>query len=65
MRDGVADDLGAQRGGLPAVREGDLRRHLPGVEPDRQLTDWGRSERVEGFLDRTITDFLYHQWFRV
>src|SRR4051794_40268473 len=33
---------------LPAVRPEELREHLPGVEPERQLTDWGRSERVEG-----------------
>jgi 1-acyl-sn-glycerol-3-phosphate acyltransferase len=37
---------------------------LPAIEPDRQITDWGRSERVEGLLDRTIYDFLYHLWFR-
>jgi 1-acyl-sn-glycerol-3-phosphate acyltransferase len=28
------------------------------------VTDWGRSERVEGLLDRTLIDFLYHLWFR-
>ncbi len=43
----------------------DLREHLPGIEPDRQVSDWGRSERVEGILDRTLVDFLYHYWFRV
>ncbi len=43
----------------------DLREHLPGIEPDRQVSDWGRSERVEGLLDRTLVDFLYHYWFRV
>ena len=37
---------------------------LPGIEPERTLTDWGRSERVEGLLDRTIYDFLYKLWFR-
>jgi 1-acyl-sn-glycerol-3-phosphate acyltransferase len=42
----------------------DLRAHLPGVEPERRLTDWGRSERVEGFVDRMLADFLYHLWFR-
>jgi 1-acyl-sn-glycerol-3-phosphate acyltransferase len=42
----------------------DIRRHLPALEPERRLTDWGRSERVEGFLDRTAGDFLYHYWFR-
>jgi 1-acyl-sn-glycerol-3-phosphate acyltransferase len=42
----------------------ELKKHLPGVEPDRQLNDWGRSERVEGVYDRTIIDFLYRYWFR-
>jgi 1-acyl-sn-glycerol-3-phosphate acyltransferase len=37
---------------------------LPAIEPERQVTDWGRSERVEGVLDRTLVDFLYHLWFR-
>jgi 1-acyl-sn-glycerol-3-phosphate acyltransferase len=46
----------------PARR--DLRDHLPGVEPDRQVTDWGRSERVEGFFDRTVYEFFYNYWFR-
>jgi 1-acyl-sn-glycerol-3-phosphate acyltransferase len=53
---------------LPAIREpdpGDLREQLPGVEPDRQVTDWGRSERVEGALDATVSEFLYRYWFRV
>lgn len=48
-------------GGHPAV----LREHLPGLEPERHLTDWGRSERVEGALDRLVYDFLFHYWFRV
>jgi len=55
----------AEDPGRELVRhEGDLRRYLPGVEPDRQLNDWGRSERVEGFLDRTLVDFFYNLWFR-
>src|SRR5215208_1315718 len=49
---------------LPAVRRDDLRRHLPGIEPERQLNDRGRSERVEGLLDRTVVDFFYNYWFR-
>jgi 1-acyl-sn-glycerol-3-phosphate acyltransferase len=56
---------GANGAPLPAVRDADLRRHLPGVEPDRQLNDWGRSERVEGFLDATLIEFFYRYWFRV
>jgi 1-acyl-sn-glycerol-3-phosphate acyltransferase len=51
------------RGGL-SVRDPDLRGHLPAVEPDRTLTDWGRSERVEGLMDRTLVDFFYRYWFR-
>jgi 1-acyl-sn-glycerol-3-phosphate acyltransferase len=43
----------------------DMRAHLPGLEPDRQVTDWGRSERVEATLDGTLFHFLYHYWFRV
>jgi 1-acyl-sn-glycerol-3-phosphate acyltransferase len=42
----------------------DLRDLLPGVELDRQVDDWGRSERVEGALDQTIVEFLYRLWFR-
>jgi 1-acyl-sn-glycerol-3-phosphate acyltransferase len=46
------------------LRREDLRRYLPGVEPERRLTDWGRSERVEGFFDSTVLDFFYRYWFR-
>jgi 1-acyl-sn-glycerol-3-phosphate acyltransferase len=49
---------------LPVLHDGDLRRHLPGVEPERRLTDWGRSERVEDFFDRTLVEFYYRYWFR-
>src|SRR4051812_4796707 len=64
MREPVADDLGAGRAGLPAIRDEDLRRYLPGVEPDRTLNDWGRSERIEGLYDRVLLDFFYRYWFR-
>jgi 1-acyl-sn-glycerol-3-phosphate acyltransferase len=47
------------------IRLEDLREQLPGLEPDRQVTDWGRSERLESMVDRTVYDFLYHLWFRV
>jgi 1-acyl-sn-glycerol-3-phosphate acyltransferase len=46
---------------LPAE---DLKQHLAGVEPERRLTDWGRSERIENVLDRTAVDFFYRYWFR-
>jgi 1-acyl-sn-glycerol-3-phosphate acyltransferase len=49
---------------LPATRE-QLRDQLPGLEPDRRVTDWGRSERLEAVVDRTVHDFLYRYWFRV
>jgi 1-acyl-sn-glycerol-3-phosphate acyltransferase len=48
---------------LPATRS-DLRDLLPGIEAERRVDDWGRSERIEGLLDRTIVDFYYHLWFR-
>jgi 1-acyl-sn-glycerol-3-phosphate acyltransferase len=45
----------------PAERMRDL---LPAIEPERRLNDWGRSERVEGFMDRTLVEFYYRYWFR-
>jgi 1-acyl-sn-glycerol-3-phosphate acyltransferase len=50
---------------LPVPTDKDLRRFLPGVEPDRQVDDWGRSERVEGAMDTLLYDFMYRYWFRV
>ena len=47
-----------------AARRATCARYLPGVEPERQLNDWGRSERVEGFFDKTLVDFFYRYWFR-
>lgn len=38
---------------------------LPGLEPERDLTDWGRSLRLGGLVDGTVTSFLYHYWLRV
>ncbi|MHB8659413.1 MAG: 1-acyl-sn-glycerol-3-phosphate acyltransferase [Solirubrobacteraceae bacterium] len=57
-------DLSDRRARLP-VPAGDLRDALPGLESERRVTDWGRSERVEGLLDRTLLEFLYSYWFRV
>jgi 1-acyl-sn-glycerol-3-phosphate acyltransferase len=42
----------------------DTRDLLPGIEPERQLDDWGRSERVEALFDRTLFEFYYRVWFR-
>ena len=58
------DGASGARGGLPALRDEDLRRYLPGVEPERRIDDWGRSERVEGALDRSLVEFFYRYWFR-
>jgi 1-acyl-sn-glycerol-3-phosphate acyltransferase len=41
-----------------------LKSHLPGLEPERRLTDWGRSERIEGAFDATLVEFFYRYWFR-
>ena len=58
-------DARAREGGrpLPAVRDDELRRHLP-ARARPPLTDWGRSERIEGLMDRTLYDFFYRYWFR-
>jgi 1-acyl-sn-glycerol-3-phosphate acyltransferase len=51
---------------LPERRSADAARDLlPAIEPERRLNDWGRSERVEGFMDRTLVEFFYRYWFRV
>jgi 1-acyl-sn-glycerol-3-phosphate acyltransferase len=64
LRTEGAAENGADGRYLPVPRGDDLRRYLPGVEPERQLTDWGRSERIEGIFDRTLGDFFYRYWFR-
>src|SRR5215210_7071626 len=55
---------GARRALPPATGSDDLRDHLPAIEPERTVSDWGRSERLEGLLDQTLVSFLYHYWFR-
>jgi 1-acyl-sn-glycerol-3-phosphate acyltransferase len=59
---GMTEDTGVT---TELARIEDLREQLPGLEPERHLTDWGRSDRVEGLVDRTVYEFLYHYWFRV
>jgi 1-acyl-sn-glycerol-3-phosphate acyltransferase len=49
---------------LPAMPEAG-RELLSPIEPERTLNDWGRSERVEGFMDATLFEFFYRYWFRV
>jgi 1-acyl-sn-glycerol-3-phosphate acyltransferase len=43
----------------------DLREYLAPIETERQVTDWGRSERIEELFDKTLVDFFYNLWFRV
>jgi 1-acyl-sn-glycerol-3-phosphate acyltransferase len=65
--DATADEIEdqAESPPLPEVRPADeMRDLLPAIEPERQLDDWGRSERVEGALDRTLVEFFYRYWFR-
>jgi 1-acyl-sn-glycerol-3-phosphate acyltransferase len=52
-------------GRLPASQRDDLRDKLPGLESERRITDWGRSERIEVLADRTVYGFLFNYWFRV
>jgi 1-acyl-sn-glycerol-3-phosphate acyltransferase len=61
------DELALDRPAPPvssALAPADLRDLLPGVEPERQVDDWGRSERIEGALDATLVEFFYRLWFR-
>jgi hypothetical protein len=54
-----------QEARLPARRPEERDDFLPGIEPERTVTDWGRSERIERLVDRTAGDFFYKHWFRV
>jgi 1-acyl-sn-glycerol-3-phosphate acyltransferase len=54
-----------QEAPLPARRLEERDDLLPGIEPERTITDWGRSERIERLVDRTAGDFFYKHWFRV
>ncbi|WP_320669981.1 hypothetical protein [Patulibacter defluvii] len=50
----------------PSVPPADgLEDHLPVVEPDRDLDDWGRSARFSGLLDRTVWEAAHKVWFRI
>jgi 1-acyl-sn-glycerol-3-phosphate acyltransferase len=63
VSDAEQDVIGTTAAGLP-VRRGNLRDYLPAVETERQVNDWGRSERVEGLFDKAVVDFFYKYWFR-
>jgi 1-acyl-sn-glycerol-3-phosphate acyltransferase len=58
---GPADEAGAE---LDATERERMRSLLPAIEPERQIDDWGRSERVEGAFDATLVEFFYRYWFR-
>ena len=56
----------AAEASVPARREvPDLRDLLPGLEPERRVTDWGARSASRAALDRTVIEFLYRYWFRV
>jgi 1-acyl-sn-glycerol-3-phosphate acyltransferase len=59
-----ADDAAGLDERLPAPSPDHMRELLPALEPERTITDWGRSERVEGLLDSTLVEFFYRYWFR-
>ncbi len=39
--------------------------HLPVVEPDRDLDDWGRSARASDALDGSLLEAAHKVWFRI
>jgi 1-acyl-sn-glycerol-3-phosphate acyltransferase len=51
-----------QREHVPDLRE--LRELLPAPDPEREVDDWGRSERVFRMLE-PLLNFYYRYWFRV
>jgi 1-acyl-sn-glycerol-3-phosphate acyltransferase len=51
-----------QREHVPDLRE--LRQLLPPPDPEREVDDWGRSERVFRMLE-PVLNFYYRYWFRV
>jgi 1-acyl-sn-glycerol-3-phosphate acyltransferase len=61
----VREDDDADDRPLPVRREAERMRELmPPIETERQVNDWGRSERVEGAFDATLIEFFYRYWFR-
>jgi 1-acyl-sn-glycerol-3-phosphate acyltransferase len=58
------EEIVAREERLPAAPPERMRELLPALEPERRITDWGRSERIEGLLDRVLVDPYYRYWFR-
>jgi 1-acyl-sn-glycerol-3-phosphate acyltransferase len=48
--------------GGPSIEQ--LRELLPATEADREVDDWGRSERLLAVMD-PLLNFYYRYWFRV
>jgi 1-acyl-sn-glycerol-3-phosphate acyltransferase len=66
MREPEIEEGAIATDALPIEHPGErMRELLPAIEPERRLNDWGRSERVEGFFDRTLYECFYRYWFRV
>ena len=62
-----ADDLHTPAAPPGSDRPSDpraLRELIPTPDPDRELDDWGRSQRVFDVMEPLI-DFYYRYWFRV
>jgi 1-acyl-sn-glycerol-3-phosphate acyltransferase len=63
-RAGVLDMPAERRPDEPPADLRDLRGLLPAPDPERQLDDWGRSQRVFDSFE-PLLDFYYRHWFRV
>jgi 1-acyl-sn-glycerol-3-phosphate acyltransferase len=55
---------GAASSALERVEIERAREHLPAIEVERTVDDWGRSERFERAFDSTVVEFFYRYWFR-
>src|SRR3954465_5144319 len=68
--DAHGDELGMPRrtsedgAGRRDIDPRELRGLIPAAEPDRELDDWGRSQRVFDAMS-PLLDFYYRYWFRV
>jgi 1-acyl-sn-glycerol-3-phosphate acyltransferase len=56
--------LDLPHGAPPPEQPRRLQALIPPPESERQIDDWGRSERVFGLLE-PVLDFYYRYWFRV
>jgi 1-acyl-sn-glycerol-3-phosphate acyltransferase len=63
-RQGELDLPGRAAQAAPEPDPRELRRLIPAADPERELDDWGRSERVFDLVE-PLLDFYYRYWFRV